>query len=808
MKWENHLFQENLSRENKQLQALYTVATAVGKSLQLGEVLEAALEKVLEITTMEAGGILIVNDEKQELIPTIHKNFPAELVRDLTNRKLGNGLCGRIAVSGKPLISPCIEGDERVHSEAAKREKYKSYAGFPLIAKNKVVGVMEIVDHEYRHFNEQDIELLASIGHTIGVAIENAKLYERSNRQSEHLSRALSLLEHNSSLFNAFASSFSALTETIINGAITLLKAPVILLALSEPQGEKIYWYPWNNCPVQPEILSPLENLLKKSLKEENTLLMDASLSPDFPPSLIKYDITSLIIIPLFPEKRGGYGGLFGLGHTRLSFMHEDLLLLRTFANQATVALENWWLYKREATMVNELQNLNQLIENQNKALERLVGIHNQLTQLVLEEGGFKAMADSLACLLDSTVVVQDRFWNIMACSCCSGNHETGAGDFLLNTEKVKLLRESGEMGKESFLTGKRISHFPALPSCGLTEALAVVPVAGGSKVIGYITAVKRGREFKKTDSMALEQAATALALEFMKQRIAFETEFRLKGDFVDDLFAGNYGEDELKKRAHHLGYDLGAFKRVVLISCSAQQKDEHEKAVISLSSETVLREIRNLIHDRFPGSIVAAKSDRINILLSVKDYIPAHELKEQIKNFSFALFSSVGHYLSHDDLNAGVGKNASSIRELRESYEEALQCLQVMKIFGTGGQVVFLDDLGLFSLFLPLHDKKKLISFAVRYIEPIFAYDEEHGMNLLPTLRSFLEHNCNYQETVSALFIHANTLRYRLKRIQELTGIDLNKIEDRVNAYMALQIVQLLKVLKPDANWQEICRA
>lgn len=784
----------------KLLEALYTVTAAVGKSLHLKEVLDAALDTVLEVMKMEAGSIQIVN-ENQELIPMIFRNLSEELVKELTHRKFGQGLSGNTAQSGKVVIAS-IDEDPRVTSEVSKKEKYRYYLGLPLFAKNQVVGILEIVDQKYRVFSDADLDLLHSIGHAVGIAIENAKLYEQSKMQSERLTKTISLLENDSFIFTTFNSNLSLLLQSIFKVAETLLKTPYLTIALSEPDNKKIYWHYYNaeiNTNIKPPAL--FYEMVKNGWGNNNILINKQACTLEFPPNQIELNVVSTVTIPLFFKERGGHGALLAFHEEDNYYTNEDHILLKIFANQATIAIENWWLYRREAKMVTELQNLNY-------SLEHLVNIHNQLTQLVLEESGFKAMAKRLSKLVDNPVIIQDRFWNIVTCSCCSENHATV--EHLLNADKVETIKANNKIDKEAkiFISKRRVSRLEADPDCGISEPLIIVPIVIGLEVIGYITAIERDKELKKSDQIAIEHSAAILALEFMKQHIAFETESKLKRDFIDDLFSGDkYSEAELAERAKFLGFDLGSIKRMMIFQIYNVKQKEREDDVLKREyfDNYIMNEIKNIVSWKYAGSLVVRKEKNIFILIAGGKQLAIDT--DPIKQLGNNLLQFICQYLDHTSINAIIGNYANNVDETRESYTNLLHCLDFMAFCKATQQVMFMHDLGLIGLLLTLKDKKLLMNYSNQILQPIIFHDLKHNMNLLETLSCYLEHNCNAKDAADVLFIHVNTLRYRIKRIEELLHIDLNTYKDRINVFIALYIMKMLTEIKPGNTWVDACK-
>jgi GAF domain-containing protein len=114
-----------------------------------------------------------------------HRGLGPQFVGEIDKLKLGEGFSGRVAQSGQSLVVADISTDPRLTRLAVREEGQRSLASVPLHFKGRVLGALFAVSHGYREFSEQDVQLLTSIGHQIGVAIENARLLKAERRRRQ-----------------------------------------------------------------------------------------------------------------------------------------------------------------------------------------------------------------------------------------------------------------------------------------------------------------------------------------------------------------------------------------------------------------------------------------------------------------------------------------------------------------------------------------------------------------------------------------------------------------------------------------------
>lgn len=172
------LFQE-ASRRAQDLAALNEVSTMVSSRLELREVLQASLSKVVEIEGMDAGEVWLWEEPGQEMVMATHYGLFQEAFREIGRFRKGEGFPGRVALTGEPLISADIAHDERFMRDAVRRAGIHFFACIPLKAEGKVVGVLELAAKESRQLLPRDLQLLTSISNQIGLAIDSARLYEQ-----------------------------------------------------------------------------------------------------------------------------------------------------------------------------------------------------------------------------------------------------------------------------------------------------------------------------------------------------------------------------------------------------------------------------------------------------------------------------------------------------------------------------------------------------------------------------------------------------------------------------------------------------
>ncbi|MGB4018111.1 MAG: helix-turn-helix domain-containing protein [Syntrophomonadaceae bacterium] len=137
--------------------------------------------------------------------------------------------------------------------------------------------------------------------------------------------------------------------------------------------------------------------------------------------------------------------------------------------------------------------------------------------------------------------------------------------------------------------------------------------------------------------------------------------------------------------------------------------------------------------------------------------------------------------------LSQGIGQ-VHSLADLRHSFYQARVALTLPKLLGKNHFVQKFSDLG---IYYPIfcQELKEIKRFCLQTLGKIIEHDEKTDGDLLPTLRNLLDSNVNMKSTAESLFIHVNTLYYRVNKIEELLNIDFSNMDNRVNLFIAIKV-------------------
>ena len=170
-----------------QLAALNRISSVVSQSLELKQVLNSSIDSVIGVMKADAALVFLVDEEAGELALAAYQGVSDGFVKGVGRIKLGEGFNGRVAESGEPLFVEDASRDPSLTKKAVSEEGIRSQLIVPVKSKGRVMGTLCVAMRRYRRFHKDEVELLTVIGNQIGVAVDNARLYEEEREVAEQL---------------------------------------------------------------------------------------------------------------------------------------------------------------------------------------------------------------------------------------------------------------------------------------------------------------------------------------------------------------------------------------------------------------------------------------------------------------------------------------------------------------------------------------------------------------------------------------------------------------------------------------------
>jgi GAF domain-containing protein len=170
-----------VKRQKAEQSALNAVASVINQPLLLQEILDLSTSKTIEVMGTDAGGIRLLDPKTNELEIVSSQGLSPEYIQVVDRIKIGEGVVGRVAQSGEPLVIKDLANDSISDiAQVVASEGYHTFAVVPIMAKEKVIGTLGVITRQPREFTGEDLDLMTAIGNQIGVAVENARLHQKA----------------------------------------------------------------------------------------------------------------------------------------------------------------------------------------------------------------------------------------------------------------------------------------------------------------------------------------------------------------------------------------------------------------------------------------------------------------------------------------------------------------------------------------------------------------------------------------------------------------------------------------------------
>jgi DNA-binding PucR family transcriptional regulator len=388
-------------------------------------------------------------------------------------------------------------------------------------------------------------------------------------------------------------------------------------------------------------------------------------------------------------------------------------------------------------------------------------------------------LADAIYGALRCPVTIEDANHRLLAYS----SHEDMSDPARISTimgrkvpEKViSTLWRDGVMKR--LLQSELPIRISAMEEIGLGDRVAVA-IRRNQDVLGYIWLLEVNGPLGDQGLHQLKRAADAARSQLIQLQMKTRKEEKSYHDFFWQLLTGHLQPDErVRDRAKQLDVRLPERYHVTVL--------QFEEAI----SEKLKQQIRYTLETTpFVRIVLHAVTDAQLVLLAAAPS-PSVDDEEEQKEALFRMIRQMKQRFGISPVESGSGMIYSDYAMVERSYQEALTLLQIKRRFPeeTSSASAY-PDLGYYRYLPHILQEKQLHRFENPALQKLRKYDREHNSDLLQTLELFLSHDSNVKVTADLLHIHINTLTYRLKRIAEIGGIDLNNMDQKVTLYLDLK--------------------
>jgi sugar diacid utilization regulator len=462
---------------------------------------------------------------------------------------------------------------------------------------------------------------------------------------------------------------------------------------------------------------------------------------------------------------------------TTRTFSDEEQEVVVAFAGLAATAV-------KQAQLTSQLKSSLSVVARQVEQLKQASQLERSLTEIVLRGCSLREIGETVARLLGKPCAIYNAQFRQLALS--RGTIPVDSCSRLLDA-KVRAVPEVARLLNE--LRPGVPETVEPVPAAGLHQRLLVSSVALGDQLLGYLTVAEQGSPLSLLDEAVVLRAAASIALERSGEQRVAEAEWHAVEAFTSGLLRGDQSPTDLERRADVLGFRLDAQRVVGLVGSRVP-------GGIGLGPKQLAR---ILTGPDSPSAVLAAPcGDDVAVIVELPAGLrPRQGLQWARLRLADGL-ARIGHRAG---LFAAVSSIIRAPGDDRRAYGESQQVLACMRTHLTvpGDQVLAADDLGAGRLMLVNTPAGEASQFCQDTVGPLLSEDGK-SQDLLETLAAFMDSGRSIKRAAELLSVHTNTIRYRMTRIEKLTGLDVTADSNsQLTAQVAVLILRLTGQLSPD---------
>ncbi|WP_249870082.1 PucR family transcriptional regulator [Oceanobacillus saliphilus] len=320
----------------------------------------------------------------------------------------------------------------------------------------------------------------------------------------------------------------------------------------------------------------------------------------------------------------------------------------------------------------------------------------------------------------------------------------------------------------------------PEIKEIGLGNRVAVT-VRNKNEILGFIWAHTAEKTLSDDELELLKKVTIYLKDFFLKQSQRKRKSEEGYQDFFWQLLTDTQTTADISRQAKRFNMKLEGILAIVVIRFSDDITEQIEKHAHYLSETQVKVQVIYRLFD---------DNDFIMLVRLIDNDNPKNQLNEFIEQF----IEKIRKQLRLKNITGSSGLAYEEPQYIKDSYKQAVRVLQLKSKFPSQLSTIHrYEDLGVYQFIEELYEIRKTNQYQNKHIEKLRSYDKKHRTALLKTLHVYLQCDCNVYQAAKKMFIHSNTMNYRLKRIREEAEINLKDPNQKMTIHLDL-IMESLK--------------
>lgn len=455
-----------------------------------------------------------------------------------------------------------------------------------------------------------------------------------------------------------------------------------------------------------------------------------------------------------------------GLGIKVKRFLPEIPESMKKVANDLKFPLLELPLNLSLAEIMNPI--MSSIAARQSYLLQRTNEIHKTLTSVAIKGGGLNPIVTCLGKLTQCPVGCYDinglplNYWVPDSVPGISPENLKRVEQFLAN----KILQNDSLQQQLSHI---KSPYTQPLVMGGHEFHLTSFAIMSSNEFFGHISILQPSDAFSDINCVALEHTCTVAALDFLKQKAVAESRRLHSRDILEHIL---FGDLENQTTAEIIA--TSNLTQAKYFKCSIIELDDTDSEVnIPVIATRLYKTMQQMVSAKYPLSLISERAGKIIALVATTSPLDGKDTEVYPK-----LRKTFSETLSKINLSVGIGTPATDVNTIRQSYHDALTCLNLGRMIKGTGHTTYPHEIASYSILTSPDVSSILNQVCGTIIARLESADKTMGTDLLKTLEKYLECDKNLTETAKELYIHRNTLANRLDRIVDIGGVDLKNRE------------------------------
>lgn len=411
------------------------------------------------------------------------------------------------------------------------------------------------------------------------------------------------------------------------------------------------------------------------------------------------------------------------------------------------------------------------IVDEQNKRLRFSEEMNERFIGLEINGGGVQEIADTLSELLSKSVIITDASFCVLAVSgekLPEGMITQDENDFA-RLSRACWTRGSGKCYRMGI-------HYIRWES-----------VMVRNRLCGYVLTLSDSDKENDYRIEALRHAAVSIALEFSKHKSLKDEQQTLNNNLFLDIMMNNAGsEEEMLARANNLRWPRIPIRMTVFdLVCFEKGVRGKNESEIQMLKESISGILDDILYKAHIPHVLAFNSDQFNCLF------PA-DIDLQVMDVLLQSAASQVKQESGFSARIAISQPFHRLSQIPDAHGECRDAIYVSD--GHGGVVVHVHDVMSELVFMNASRQSFCEKFARDTVSALSRYDAENNAHLIETVSALFDCAGHKGETAEKLFLHRNTLAYRIRRIEELTGVSLDETRWLMTLGLAAKIIHYLQ--------------